>query len=97
MRYVLSTAAEEDLIEAFAFGLESFGLKQAEAYRADIKQVFDLIARFPQIARERAEFSPPVRLHHHGRHYTAYMTDKDQVLIVRIIHEAADLHDLFGE
>jgi len=98
MRVVLSVAAEEDLTESFAIGIETFGLQQAESYLAGLKRVFDLLSTFPRMARERAEFQPPeLRVHHHERHYIAYLIREDHVLIVRVVRDDADLDRLFGK
>ena len=50
------------------------------------------------MARERAEFQPPeLRVHHHERHYIAYLIREDHVLIVRVVRDDADLDRLFGK
>ena len=94
--WALSTEAQEDLTEAFVYGLLEFGEKQARKYQAELQRTFDTIARFPQMARLRAEFDPPVRVHHHGRHYIAYLPRKDDVFIIRVVRDEADLSALFG-
>lgn len=54
------------------------------------------LARFPKMVRERSEFTPPLRVHHHGRHYIAYTIEGGSVLILRIVRDEADLDYLFG-
>lgn len=92
----LSAAAEQDLSDVFLFGMASFGATQAEKYRREIERTLDLLATFPEMAHERPEFDPPVRVHHHGWHYIAYNVRSDHVLIVRIVRDDADLDSLFG-
>jgi toxin ParE1/3/4 len=48
------------------------------------------------MVRERSEFTPPLRVHHHGRHYIAYTIEGGSVLILRIVRDEADLDYLFG-
>ncbi len=73
------------------FGMRSFGETQARRYHRDLFRTFALIAEFPQIARERTELSPPVRIHPHKAHLIVYIVhDKDDVLILRIRHGHED-------
>ena len=62
MRYRLSRRAEEDLIEIYVAGVQAFGVTQAERYQDAVESAFDLITEFPEIARERSEFDPRVRI-----------------------------------
>lgn len=87
MDYRLTREAEEDIIAIAESGLRLFGEAQARRYHSDLFRVFALIAGFPRIARERAEISPPVRIHPHKAHLVVYLVDDaDEVLIVRVRH-----------
>jgi len=91
VRYRLTRAAEDDLIGIFRQGAVLFGPVQAERYFRELEKVFDLIAASPEIARERAEISPPVRVHPHKTHLVVYLIeDGGGVLIVRIRHSHED-------
>lgn len=92
----LSGHARDDLLDMISTGSEIFGLEQARIYHEDLHKVFDLLAGFPQMARERGEFDPPIRVHRHRRHYIAYLCENDHILIIRIVPDAADLARLFG-
>ena len=50
-----------------------------------------MLGETPLICRERLEFSPPVRIHPHGRHLIVYVIDTDQILIVRVLHHSMDV------
>ena len=50
----------------------------------------DLIADNPRIARERAEFNPPVRLHPYQSHTIVYLLNDMGVLVVRVLHGRQD-------
>jgi len=39
----------------------------------------------PLIARERTEFSPPLRIHVHGTHLVVYVSDGKAVDILRVL------------
>ncbi|MDP7548699.1 MAG: type II toxin-antitoxin system RelE/ParE family toxin, partial [Alphaproteobacteria bacterium] len=44
----------------------------------------------PRIASERLEYAPPVRVHHHAKHYIIHLIEDDHVLIVRVLHDEVD-------
>lgn len=50
-----------------------------------------LIAANPRMATERPELRPPVRIHHHAKHYIVYLIRNDHVLIVRALRDEVDL------
>jgi toxin ParE1/3/4 len=44
----------------------------------------------PHMARERAGFSPAVRLHPHQAHLIVYVAQGEDILIVRVLHGRQD-------
>ena len=91
MRYRLSRAAEEDVIELYAAGVRQFGLAQADRYLAGLESAFRLLADHPYAARERVEIDPPVRCLAYGVHIVVYLVDSlGGILILRIRHSRED-------
>jgi toxin ParE1/3/4 len=90
-RYVVSPEARADLEEASRYGDAAFGVTRTDRDFAELDRVFGLVADFPQLARERTEFDPPVRIHRHGRHYIVYCVMPGHVRIVRVLREETDL------
>ena len=43
------------------------------------------------ICRERLEFTPPARIHHHAHHLIVYLAQDDGINIVRVLHENMDV------
>jgi toxin ParE1/3/4 len=86
----LTQAAEEDVIRIFHEGAELFGETQAERYHRGLAKVFDLLAENPELARERTELTPPMRIHPHGSHLIVYRAEPGAILIVRIRHGRED-------
>ncbi len=84
--WTLRPAAESDLSEIWRPGAATWGVEQAERYTDGLFAVFDLLAAFPDMARERTEFSPPVRIHPNGSHLVIYRWDGQGVEIIRILH-----------
>ena len=88
--YRLSRRAEEDLIQIYVAGVLDFGVAQAEAYQDGLEAAFDLIAGYPEIARERREFTPPVRVHRFRSHVVIYLVDAEGPFVVRVRHGRED-------
>ncbi len=86
MRYRLTARAEADVIEIYQWGAETFGEAHADSYHDQLERCFALLAAHPNMARERREFTRPVRLHPHGAHIIVYRDQDDGILIVRVLH-----------
>ena len=85
--YRLTQDADDDLLNMFIYGFETFGLAQAEAYREGMTQCFELLADTPRLGRKADQFSPGARRHEHARHVIFYEEQPDGVLIIGIVHE----------
>jgi hypothetical protein len=57
----------------------------------------DVLADFPQMARERVGFSPPVRMHPNGSHLILDVVQNGVVEIIRVLHARQDLMAFLGE
>jgi len=68
MELALSLQSEEDIIAIDAHGIAMFGPIQAKRYHSDSFNTLDLIAKNPQMVREREEISSPVRIHPFNAH-----------------------------
>ncbi len=51
---------------------------------------FDLLADNPRMARERAEFRPPMRRHAFRAHMIVDLIAEEETLIVRVLHGRQD-------
>lgn len=71
-RSVLRPAAQEDLAAIWRKGAETWGPDQADRDADGLFTLFDLLADFLEIARERAECTPPVRIHPTETHLMIY-------------------------
>lgn len=89
--------AEQDLSDIWFYGAKIWGAERADRYLRGLFGAFDLLADFPQMARERAEFLPPVRMHPTGSHLIIYAVQNDVVEIVRVLHARQDVMTFLGE
>ncbi len=85
MAYKKSVKADEDIVSIFLYGAKNFGLEQAEKYHGELENIFTLLSQNPQIARERTEFQPAVRIHFHQMHVIVYIINKTDILILRVL------------
>ena len=91
MKVKFTAQADADIIDAYLYGYLNFGRDQAERYERDLRRVIDIIAENPRIASERDEYVPPVRVHHHGKHYIIYLIEDGHILVVRVLRDEVDL------
>lgn len=91
MQIRFTRRAETDIIESYLYGLEYFGREQADAYEESLHRAMEMIAANPRMAAERHEFAPPVRVHHHARHYIIYVIEEASILVVRVLRDEMDL------
>lgn len=84
--WVLRPAAEADLADTWLRGVAAWGVEQAERYADGLFAFFDLLVEFPEIARERVEISPAVRIHPSGAHLVIYRQGAQGIEIIRILH-----------
>jgi toxin ParE1/3/4 len=84
--FALTKRAEADLLDVFLFGYEQFGEQQAEAYAAELEDVFKLLADNPRMGREAETIARGVRRHEHRSHVILYEEAPTGVLILAIVH-----------
>jgi len=58
---------------------------QSERYVDALFDSFELLAENRQMARERRELNPPMRLHPYHAHLIAYLVRDGDILIVRVL------------
>ncbi len=91
MAFRLTSKAVDDISHIFLEGVRLFGMSQAEKYHLGMEKVFQLLALNPELARERDEITPPVRIHPYGVHLIVYVVEQGgDVLIVRVRHGHED-------
>lgn len=82
----LTLRAEADLLDIFLFGLETFGLAQAERYKLGLERCFALLADNPKLGRAADAVAPGLRRHEYESHVILYEQAPDGVLIVALVH-----------
>lgn len=80
MPFILSFEAEEDIVSIAEQGIRIFGSVVAQRYHDELFAVLELIAANPQMARERHEISPPVRIHPFKAHLVVYRMGLERMI-----------------
>lgn len=88
MVFNLSVKAEEDIIAIAEHGIAMFGPIQSKRYHSDMFNTLDLIAKNPQMAREREEIYPRVRIHPFKAHLIIYQIEQNGAIFVIRIRNA---------
>ena len=83
--YRLAPAAEADLEDIWLYAARNWSIDQADRYTDALEAAFDTLVAMPEIARERPEFSPPVRVHPSAQHVIIYRIAADHIVILRVL------------
>lgn len=89
--WAVRPAAPADLADVWRHSAVHWGAEQADHYSDGLFALFDLLAEFPELGRERTEFAPPVRIHPSGAHLVIYRLTGRGVEIVRVLHAHQNL------
>lgn len=83
--------AEQDLINIWIYGCETFGVVQADRYLDSIETVLIQLTHSPEVHRLRDDLHPPVRFCHHASHLIIYTIESDAIIIIRVLHQSMDV------
>ena len=83
--YRLAPAAAADLEDIWRYTARHWSIDQAERYTDALEAAFDTLVTMPEIARERPEFNPPVRVHPSAQHVIIYRIAADHIVILRVL------------
>lgn len=94
---LLRPKARSDLDAIWAYTVSEWSQPQAVSYLTGLDGVFRLIAEFPELARERAEFTSAVRIYPYRRHLVIYTAQPDTLDVLRILGARSDWVALLNE
>lgn len=86
----LTTEAERDLIDIFLFGVEQFGVAQAERYSAALIEKIENAAVNPSFGADYNFVRPGLRRYEATSHAIYYWQTEDGILVLRILHGRMD-------
>ncbi len=93
----LRPAAEQDLSDIWKYTAETWSEDQAAVYLSGIGQACSRLAEFPEMARLRMEFSPPVRIFPYQQHVIVYVETSEVLDVLRVLHGRGNWVGLLAE
>lgn len=88
--YKLSGKAESDLTKMYEYGIETFGLKQAQAYLFGIHDIFQVLSDNSNLGRDASEFIMTLKRFSYKSHTIFYLATDIDILIVRVLNQSMD-------
>lgn len=89
-RLELSVAGDADLFDILAYGTAVYGEAVSDAYYLGLTDVFDFLCGNPAAGQADEVSGLNLRRWRYRQHRIFYRVDPDSILIVRVLHVAAD-------
>jgi toxin ParE1/3/4 len=83
-----SGKAEADLLSIGAYTLRTWGERQTARYLDELERCAKMLARNPKIGRSCDWIRPGLHRFEQGRHVVFYRREKNDILVVRILHQS---------
>ena len=88
--YKVSGKAESDLTKMYEYGIERFGLKQAQEYLFGIHDIFQVLSDNINLGRDASEFVFSLKRFSYKSHTIFYLAADIDILIVRVLNQSMD-------
>lgn len=96
MRIDLRPRALTDLEEIYRFSLEHWGKGRAESYIKKIDEALRQLCDHPRLGQGRGDVLPGILAFRVLSHVIFYRHDQDRIAVIRVLHQAMDLHMALG-
>jgi len=96
-KVVIRPKAEADLGDIWSHTVREWSETQAVAYLEGLDAAIRLLADFPEIARLREEFTPPVRIYTYRSHVIVFLADDQTLEIIRVPYARSNWRALLSE
>ncbi len=90
----LTPAAQADLEDIWLHGARTWSPDKADRHLDALGRSLEILLSMPEMARERREFNPPVRIHVTLGHLVIYRIEEDHLAILRILGAGRDWENL---
>ena len=90
-KFTVSKAASTDIRSIARYTQDTWGRDQRRRYLDGLNGKFEMLTAMPEMAAERRDFRPPVRIHHYEKHLIIYVIEDSGILIVRVLHQSQDV------
>lgn len=97
LRLLLTPSASADLEAIWLYTFETWSMAQADRYIDALSNSFEVLRDMPEIARERPEFSPPMRIHPTGQHLIVYRSSDEALTVIRVLGNRQNWQVILGD
>lgn len=88
--YRLSKECKIDISEIYEYGINKFGLSQAQEYIIGLHDLFEVLAKNANIGRDASEFYPSLKRFVYKSHMIFYLQTKSGIFIIRTLSQSMD-------
>lgn len=88
--YRLSKECEIDISEIYEYGIEKFGLIQAQGYLIGLHELFQSLAGNPGMGQDSSEFYPTLKRFMYKSHMVFYLQSESGIFVVRMLSQSMD-------
>lgn len=88
--YKLSKKCESDISQIYEYGIEKFGLNQAQEYLIGLHGLFQALAENSNIGSDASEFYPALKRFVYKSHMIFYLQSESGIFIVRTLSQSMD-------
>ncbi|MEP4534642.1 MAG: type II toxin-antitoxin system RelE/ParE family toxin [Cyclobacteriaceae bacterium] len=92
--YLLSQAADQDIVEIFDFSASEFGQEKAVDYLGEFEELFHGLVANPKLGVARNDIRQGLRSFPKNAHIVFYRIMDDHIRIVRVLHYSRDVRYL---
>ncbi len=88
--YKLSIKSEFDIANMFEYGIETFGIIQAQKYFYGIHDVLQSLSENINLERDASEFLPSLKRFTYKSHTIFYLDTTIGILVIRVLSQSMD-------
>jgi len=88
--YKLSKECKADLAHIYEYGINKFGLNQAQDNMLGLHDLFQTLAEHVNLGRDASEFFPLLKRFMYKSHMIFYLQSDSSVFIVRVLSQSMD-------
>ena len=89
-RYTFTSDADQDLIDIYLHGLETYGLRQAERYQDLLAAKLQTLADNPSFGSDYGDIRKGLRRAEAPAHSIYYQENAGGILVLRILYKTRD-------
>jgi len=94
--YLLSDAAQQDIISIRDYTMDTWGKEQTSKYLAQLEQRFEWLANQPALDKKRNEVIEGYISFPEGRHIIFYRMAKKGIEVIGVIHQSEGIDTYFS-